>query len=51
MTEHALLWWENYVDGLRIGKKPMVTKCEGFKELLKSQFCTIGYEKEKLMEW
>jgi hypothetical protein len=35
MTRHALLWWESYVDALRIGKNPMVTKWEEFKALLK----------------
>jgi hypothetical protein len=29
------LWWESYVDALKIGKKPMVTKWEEFKALLK----------------
>jgi hypothetical protein len=51
MTKHALLWWESYVDALRIGKNPMVMKWEDFKALLKSQFYPIGYEEEKLMKW
>jgi hypothetical protein len=51
MTGHALLWWESYVDALRIGKKPMVMKWEDFKALLKSQFYPIGYEEEQLMKW
>jgi hypothetical protein len=36
MTEHALLWWESYVDALRIGTQPMVMKWEDFKASLKS---------------
>jgi hypothetical protein len=51
MTIHAFLWWECYVDALRIGKRPMVMKWEDFKALLKSQFYPIGYEEEKLMKW
>jgi hypothetical protein len=51
MIGHALLWWESYVDALRIGKKPMVMKWEDFKELLKSQFYPIGYEEEHIMKW
>jgi hypothetical protein len=51
MTEHTLLWWESYEDALRIGKHPMVTKWEDFKELLNSKFYPIGYEEEKLMKW
>jgi hypothetical protein len=51
MSRHALLWWESYVDALRIGKNPMVTKWEDFKALLKSQFYPIGYKEEQLMKW
>jgi hypothetical protein len=29
---HALLWWESYVDALRIGKNPMIMKWEDFKD-------------------
>jgi hypothetical protein len=50
MIGHDLLWWESYVDALRIGNKPIVTKREAFKALLKSQFYPIGYEEEQLMK-
>jgi hypothetical protein len=50
MTEHALLWWEIYVDAPRIDKKPMVMKWEDLKALLKSQSYPIGYKEEQLMK-
>jgi hypothetical protein len=45
MTKHALLWWESYVDALRIGKNPMVMKWEDFKASLKE--INMSYSKSK----
>jgi hypothetical protein len=48
---YGMLWWDIYVESLRIGKKTMMMKWEDFKELLKSQFYTIGNEEENLIKW
>jgi len=48
---HAHTWWNSCIKTLRLENDPPLTKWEVFKDLIKSQFYSIGYEEAQRIQW
>ena len=51
MGGHPLVWWESYVETLRLSKEELISSWEDFKRLLREQFYPLGHEAKQIIKW